>query len=134
MKRMGMDEFGDIVRRVMETLPAEIAERAANVAVEVGPAPSRRLLREQGLTDDEIDAGETLLGLFIPYNYAEECDFLDNPDRLLIFKRPHEDEFPDPERLRTEIRKTVVHELAHHFGLTDRDLERFDAKEDPWRK
>ena len=38
----------------------------------------------------------------------------------------------EPERLRTEIRKTVIHELAHHFGLTDRDLERFDANPDPF--
>ena len=39
---------------------------------------------------------------------------------------------PDPKRLRTEIKKTVVHELAHHFGWTDRDLERFDANPDPF--
>ena len=45
--------------------------------------------------------------------------------RLVIFKRPLEEEFPDPRELRDEIRKTVIHELAHHFGYTDRDLERW---------
>jgi predicted Zn-dependent protease with MMP-like domain len=52
--------------------------------------------------------------------------------RLWIFRLPHIDEFPDPKRLRTEIRKTVIHELAHHFGWTDRDLERFDDNPDPF--
>jgi predicted Zn-dependent protease with MMP-like domain len=45
--------------------------------------------------------------------------------RLVIFKRPLEDEFPDRAKLLDEIRKTVIHELAHHFGYTDRDLERW---------
>jgi predicted Zn-dependent protease with MMP-like domain len=45
--------------------------------------------------------------------------------RLIIFKRPLEDEFPDRDQLLTEIRKTVIHELAHHFGYSDRDLERW---------
>ena len=51
---------------------------------------------------------------------------------MWIFRNPHEEEFPDPKRLRTEIRKIVIHELAHHFGWTDRDLERFDDNPDPF--
>ena len=62
----------------------------------------------------------------------DEGDFLDQPHRVLIFKNPLEDEFPDPKALEIEIRKTVVHELAHHFGWTDRDLERFDNTADPF--
>ena len=45
--------------------------------------------------------------------------------RLVIFKRPLEEEFSDRDELIKEIRKTVIHELAHHFGYTDRDLERW---------
>jgi predicted Zn-dependent protease with MMP-like domain len=52
--------------------------------------------------------------------------------RLVIFKRPLEEEFPDRRQLMIEIRKTVIHELAHHFGWTDRDLERFDDNPDPF--
>ena len=47
--------------------------------------------------------------------------------RLVIFKRPLEEEFPDRRQLLAEIRKTVIHELAHHFGYTDRDLERWTS-------
>jgi predicted Zn-dependent protease with MMP-like domain len=52
--------------------------------------------------------------------------------RLVIYKRPLEEEFADPMQLQIEIRKTVVHELAHHFGWTDRDLEKFDDTADPF--
>ncbi len=78
-----------------------------------------------------------MLGLFdpleLPLGYGS--DFVDTTDmlhRLIIFKRPLEEEFPDRDQLLIEIRKTVIHELAHHFGWTDRDLERFDAKPDPF--
>jgi hypothetical protein len=54
------------------------------------------------------------------------------PYRIVIYKGPLERDFPDPEQLRIEIRKTVIHELAHHFGWTDRDLERFDNTPDPF--
>jgi len=59
-------------------------------------------------------------------------DLADLPHRILIFKRPLEEDFPDRRQLLIEIRKTVIHELAHHFGWTDRDLERFDDTPDPF--
>ena len=52
--------------------------------------------------------------------------------RIVIYKGPLEEDFPDPKELRREIRKTVIHELAHHFGYTERDLEPFESKEDPF--
>ena len=51
-------------------------------------------------------------------------ELTDVPHRILIFKRPLEEDFPDPRELRKEIRKTVIHELGHHFGLNERDLEK----------
>ena len=51
--------------------------------------------------------------------------------RLVIFKPP-EEEFSDPKHLRIEIRKTVVHEVDHHVGWTDRDLDLFDDTPDPF--
>jgi predicted Zn-dependent protease with MMP-like domain len=56
----------------------------------------------------------------------------DLPHRIIIFKRPLEESFPDRRDLLIEIRKTVIHELAHHFGYSDRDLKRFDNNPDPF--
>lgn len=135
---MSMREFKQLVRGVMETLPDEFRPFLDNVVVEVEDWPDDDLLRRAGFTDEEIEEGETLLGFFDPLELptAWSGDAVDTHSmlhRLWIFKEPHEEEFPDAKRLRTEIRKTVIHELAHHFGWTDRDLERFDDNPDPFR-
>src|SRR5436305_1428092 len=133
MPRMSLRQFGKIVRRVMETLPDQIAQHLENVVVDVEEEPDEWTLRQAGFTPEEIAAGDTLLGLFVPMQtMPDEGDFLDQPHRILIFKNPLEDEFPDPKSLEIEIRKTVIHELAHHFGWTDRDLERFDSTDNPF--
>ncbi len=137
MKPLSLARFGRIVARVMETLPEEIKGYLDNVVVDVEEEPDEATLRKAGFTDEEIADGESLLGLFDPLELptAYSGDAVD-PDamlhRLVIFKRPLEEEYPDPRRLKIEIRKTVIHELAHHFGLTDRDLERFDDNPDPF--
>ena len=69
----------------------------------------------------------------LPLGQPDDIDFVDQPHRIIIHKRPLEEDFPDPRQLRVEIRKTVVHELAHHFGWDDRDLERFDDTPDPFK-
>lgn len=137
MRRMSLRRFGRIVARVMETLPEEFLPYLDNLVVDVEREPDERTLRRAGLSEEEIAEGETLYGLFdpleLPSGYAG--DVIDTGamlHRLLIFKRPLEDDFPDRRDLLIEIRKTVIHELAHHFGFNERDLERFDDNPDPF--
>ena len=90
-----------------------------------------------GFTEEEIAEGETLLGWFDPLELptawsGDAVNVHDMLHRLVIYKRPLEEEFPERKRLLTEIRKTVIHELAHHFGWTDADLEKFDDNPDPF--
>jgi predicted Zn-dependent protease with MMP-like domain len=130
MKRMSMKKFGRIVAGVMETLPEIFRPHLANVVVDVEEEPDEETLRKAGLTDEEIAEGETLFGLFDPLELpsvwsGDAVDTQEMLHRLVIFKGPLEEEFTDPEELRDEIRKTVIHELAHHFGYTDRDLEKW---------
>ncbi len=137
MKRLSLRRFGRLVARVMETLPPEFRPYLDNVVVDVEDEPDPATLRRAGLTDEEIAQGETLFGLFdpleLPTTYSGDAVDTDAMlHRLVIFKGPLEDEFPEPMQLRIEIRKTVIHELAHHFGFTDRDLERFDDNPDPF--
>src|SRR5262249_30742945 len=121
MKRMSMKKFGRIVAGVMGTLPEIFRPHLANVVVDVEEEPDEETLRKAGLTDEEIAEGETLFGLFDPLELpslwsGDAVDTQEMLHRLVIFKRPLEEEFTDPEELRDEIRKTVIHELAHHFG------------------
>jgi predicted Zn-dependent protease with MMP-like domain len=126
-KRMSLRRFGQVVARVMETLPDELKQHLDNVVVDVEEEPDLETLRRMDFTEEEIAEGETLYGLFDPLPLPDTCgmDFDDPPHRIIIYKRPLEEDFPHARELMTEIRKTVIHELAHHFGYTDRDLERW---------
>jgi predicted Zn-dependent protease with MMP-like domain len=137
MRRMSLRRFGQIVARVMGALPEEFQPYLDNVVVDVEEEPSIETLRRQGFTEDEIASGESLYGLFAPIDLptawgGDVLDVRDLPHRIIIYKRPLEEDFPSLPQLMTEIRKTVIHELAHHFGYTDRDLERFDDNPNPF--
>jgi predicted Zn-dependent protease with MMP-like domain len=134
MTRMSMKRFCAIVRDTVRSLPAEIQRHLGNIVIDVEEEPTEEFLREAGFTEEEIAAGETLYGYFQPLAGVAAADLLEHPSRIIIFKRPLEEDFPDPEQLQIEIRKTVIHEIAHHFGWTDRDLERFDNTPDPFQK
>jgi len=134
---MSLRRFGAIVARVMKTLPHELQPYLDNVVVDVEAEPDVATLRRQGFSEEEIANGESLYGLFAPIDLptpwgGDVLDIRDLPHRITIYKRPLEEDFPSLRQLMIEIRKTVVHELAHHFGYTDRDLERFDDKPDPF--
>jgi predicted Zn-dependent protease with MMP-like domain len=132
MKRMPMREFLAVVREAIDSLPESIRRHLDNVVIDVENAPDDEFLRRAGFTDEQIEAGETLYGYFMPLEGVAASEMLENPNRIIIFKYPLEEDFPDPRDLRIEIRKTVIHEIAHHFGWTDRDLERFDDDPDPF--
>ncbi len=131
---MSMKKFAAVVRDAIDSLPDEIKRHLENVVVDVEDEPSDEFLREAGFTDEEIEAGDSLYGYFMPLDGASASEMLENPNRILIFKNPLEEDFPDRHELLIEIRKTVVHEIAHHFGWSDRDLERFDDNPDPFRE
>lgn len=130
--------FERLVRDVMESLPPEFEPYLENLVVDVEDEPDRQTLRGQDFTDEDIADGASLYGLFIPFPLQVETplsgvDGFDQPlHRIIIYRRPLEEDFPDPHDLKLEVRKTVIHELAHHFGFDERDLESFEAKENPF--
>lgn len=134
---MTLKEFGQVVARVMKTLPVEFEPFLDNLVVDVEDEPDIETLRRMDFSDEEIAAGDSLYGLFAPIDLptpwsGEVIDLRDQPHRIIIYKRPLEEDFPDRKQLMIEIRKTVIHELAHHFGYNERDLEKFDDNPDPF--
>ena len=127
MKRMSWHQFGRVVAQVMETLPDELKQYLDNVVVDVEEEPDDSTLRRLDFSDEEIAAGDTLYGLFdpLPLPDSSGLDFHDPPHRIIIYKKPLEEDFPSRCQLKAEIRRTVIHDLAHHFGYTDADLERW---------
>ena len=92
--------FDEHVRRALDALPPPVATALENVAIVVA----------------EVDpADPELFGLW------QSHEFL--PDKITIFRRPLVESFPDPAELEEEIRVTVLHELAHYFGIDEDRLE-----------
>jgi predicted Zn-dependent protease with MMP-like domain len=93
--------FEDHVTRALDALPPELARKLENVAV---------VVEEQDPDDPD------LFGLW------ESAEYM--PDKITIFRRPLVEEFGhDPAELEEEIRITVLHELAHYFGIDEDRLD-----------
>jgi len=110
-------EFERLVAGALDDIPAEFARLLANVTVVVEEEPPPRLLLALGLDP----ARESLYGLYqgVPLSRRPH-DFAGLPDRITIFAGPLLRNCPTHAALRQQIRKTVVHEIAHFFGLDER--------------
>jgi predicted Zn-dependent protease with MMP-like domain len=100
--------FEDHVRAALDELPPHLAAALTNVAVVV---------------EDENPEDPDLYGLYHGVPLPERGDMAGlPPDTISIYRIPLEESFPDPDELREEIRITVLHELAHYFGLDENRL------------
>lgn len=113
--------FARLVRRALDELPAEFAERMRNVQIVVEDEPS----------DEQRPKHGELLGLYegVPLTgRGAQEPYL--PDRISIFRGPIERITSSPRGQAKVVRDTVVHEIAHHFGISDerlKELKRGDA-------
>jgi predicted Zn-dependent protease with MMP-like domain len=100
--------FEDHVRRVLDSLPADLRQAMSNVEIVV---------------EDENAEDPDLFGLYLGIPLVDrgaESYAGVLPDKIAIYRIPLEEEFgDDPEVLEDEIRITVLHEIAHHFGIDE---------------
>lgn len=110
--------FLRLVRQALEDIPEPFSDWLENIDVVVERRPTRSELYEAG-----VGADEALFGLYqgIPLTERESYGMV-LPDKISIYQEPLEDAFPDETELVEEIRTTVLHELAHHFGMSDEHL------------
>ena len=104
-------EFREHVRRALESLPPDLARAVSNLEVVV---------------EDENAEDPDLFGLYLGIPLPERGESYAGalPDKIAIYRIPLEEEFgEDPGTLEEEIRITVLHELAHHFGIDDDRLD-----------
>jgi predicted Zn-dependent protease with MMP-like domain len=121
---MNRQAFEELVVEALEGLPPEIARMLDNVDVTVAGWPSPAVLRRTGL-----GPGQTLFGLYegVPQTQRTSHYGLVLPDKITIFQRPIERVHRTPEAIREQVRRTVIHELAHHFGISDDRLRELGA-------
>jgi predicted Zn-dependent protease with MMP-like domain len=110
----GAPDFEGLVGDALDELPADLASLMSNVAVTV---------------EDEPPPGQPLLGLYHGIPLGSRGPFYAGvlPDKITIYRGPIERMTGgDPERLRRQVRRTVFHEIAHHFGISDERLVEID--------
>jgi predicted Zn-dependent protease with MMP-like domain len=107
-------DFEQAVRGAIDSLPPDLGAAMSNVAIVV---------------EDEPPPGQPLLGLYegVPLTRRSSGYSGVAPDKISIYRGPLERAYgADPERLRQEIRRVVLHEIAHHFGISDELLLELD--------
>ena len=124
-----MREFCEIVRKVLNELPDGFRKKLDNVVVDVEPRPSARRLREEGLGPDEWDQ---LLGYFQGEPLTEQHYGEGHPNRVTLYKESIELASRSRAELAYEIRRTLLHEVAHHFGFSEEDLKDFESMPSPF--
>jgi len=94
-------------------IPAELRSLVSNVELVIEDEPSDEVLDAMGVPEDE-----TLFGLYTGTPLTERtAEYSALPDRITIFRRPLLEEFDNSDELRREVARTVIHEIAHHFGI-----------------
>jgi len=107
-------DFEQAIEDALDSLPADLREFMSNVAIVV---------------EEEPPAGRPLLGLYEGFPLTRRGSAYAGvpPDKITIYRRPIERlSGADPARLRREIRRVVLHEIAHHFGISDERLREID--------
>ena len=117
---MDRNAFEKLVQKSIRELPEEFRKRLENVAVIVEDYPSEELTMQMDLSPEE-----TLFGLYEGVPLTERGFFEQplHPDRILIFQKAIEEECDSPEEIKEELKTTLVHEVAHFFGIDDDYLE-----------
>jgi predicted Zn-dependent protease with MMP-like domain len=119
--RVSRDRFEELVADALDEIPPELATEMENVAVVVEEWPTA----EQLADNTHGDRHGTLLGLYegIPLTSRSEVTYAGvMPDRITIFQGPLCEGAADEQELATQVRVTVLHEVGHHFGMSDARL------------
>ena len=118
---MTHQQIREEVAAIVDRLPRRFREQLYNVEFVVEERPSAGLLRAEGLDPSH----DTLYGIYqgVPLPERSSLDPPLLPDKITIFAEPLVEDFPDPEELREEIRLTVLHEIAHYFGMDEEEIE-----------
>jgi predicted Zn-dependent protease with MMP-like domain len=109
-------QFERLVARALDDLPSQFAERLKNIAVIVEARPSAEVAAE---------LGEDILGLYQGASELEQSPMapFELPEVIVIYQENIEAACRTDSEIVEEVRKTVIHEVGHHFGLTDDQMD-----------
>jgi len=119
--RVSKAQFGELIEAAVAELPEQFAKFLEEVPIEVRDYPSESHLRRA-----RVRRGGLLLGLYVgrPRTVRSVEDSGTLPDVIYIFQEPIQSVCNNEQQLIRQVRTTVLHEIGHHFGLSEEDLER----------
>jgi len=116
---MKREDFVEVVEEALDSLPQEFRSRIRNVAVLVEDLPPNQPLPRAG------QRRRLLLGLFhgVPTTKKSTFDLPTGPDYIVLYQKNIEAVCSSEAQVREQIRRTVIHELGHYFGLDENQLK-----------
>lgn len=115
-----LSPFELLVKEALDSIPLEFQAKMDNVLIQVQSEPDEAVLKREGVKE-----GHVLLGLYegVPLTAWHRLGATTLPERITIYQRTIEDYCEqNPERIREQVRKTVLHEVAHHFGMGHEEM------------
>jgi predicted Zn-dependent protease with MMP-like domain len=118
-------KFEKLVKKALEGLPEKIRQKMENIAICVEPRPTAEQLRKTG-----IRYAGCLLGLYegVPQTKWGKGFGMVLPDKITIFQEAIENFAKTPEEIKELVKNTVWHEVAHHFGFSEKDVRKLEEK------
>ena len=123
MVHVSRNTFEDLVLQALDNVPARLRDRIENLDVIVKDWPAKRELASAGLNERR-----SLLGLYegVPLTARSHYNLV-IPDKITIYQRPIEALSQTRKDITENVRKTLIHEIAHHFGIDDTRLLEFGS-------
>jgi predicted Zn-dependent protease with MMP-like domain len=130
MRRFGLppsaDEIEAIARATLERLPDPFANSLGDVVLLVQDFADEATLAQMGI-EDPFELSGLYEGIPLTERSVEESGTL--PERILLYRRPILDEWADSEEtLEHLVAHVLIHEVGHHFGLSDDDIHALEAE------
>lgn len=120
---MDSEAFEQLVVEALDSLPPDFARHLDNLEVIVERRPSREQRRALG-----VKPWQTVYGMYDGVPLTERrSGMMFAPDAIVIFQDPLERDFGTGAALREQVRRTVLHEIAHAFGISDERLRELGA-------
>jgi len=121
-----LDDIEDLARDTFDRLPKEFRARCGDIVFRVEDFPDNDVMEEM-----ELETPYDILGLFQGVGLTDQSgsDVAREPSMVFLYRRPILDEWSDSEiTLGDIVTHVLVHEIGHHFGFSDEDMERIESE------
>jgi predicted Zn-dependent protease with MMP-like domain len=122
---MRRDEFAGLIEEALTLIPDNFREAMKNIAIIVEDHPPAQILEEM-----EIEPPDTLYGLYLgtPITERQWGDGNREPDQIVLYQGPHEEDALNEDDLVSMVAETLIHEVGHYFGMSEEEIQEVEDK------